>query len=104
MQKRRISFTFGIGYDTPTKKIKSLPDAIKKVIEKLENVEYERTHFQRFGDSSLIFEVVYYMTTPDYNAYMDAQQAVNIGIMQELERSKIIIPYPTQTIHLPKRP
>ncbi len=104
MEKRRIVFTFGIGCDTPTKKVKKVPGMIKSAIEKLENIQFDRVHFQKLGDSSLIFEVVYFMTTPDFNVYMDTQQAINLAIMEELEKAKIEIPFPTQTIHLPKRP
>ncbi|MBU0528034.1 MAG: mechanosensitive ion channel family protein [Candidatus Micrarchaeota archaeon] len=104
MEKRRISFTFGIGCDTPTKKIRQVPGTIKAAIEKLENVQFDRVHFQKFGDSSLIFEVVYFMTTPEFNVYMDTQQTINLAIMEELEKAKIEIPFPTQTIYLPKRP
>ncbi len=103
MEKRRITFAFGIACETPASKVKKVPKIIRKIIEKMEYAQFDRAHFQKFGDFSLIFEVVYYMTTPDYNAYIDTQQTINIAIKEQLEKEGISIPYPTQTVYVSKR-
>ncbi len=47
MNKRRISFAFGVTYDTPLKKLKKIPDIIRDIInpEKLEYVDMLETVF-----------------------------------------------------------
>ena len=62
---------------------------------------FERAHFVGFGDSALIFEVVYWVLTPDHNSYMDIHQAVNFAIMRKFQQEKIVFAYPTQTLHVP---
>jgi len=43
---------------------------------------------------------VYYVRVPDYNAYMDVQQAINLRIVERFEAEGIEFAYPTQTIFL----
>ena len=52
----------------------------------------------RRGDSSLDFEVVFWMTDPDYNKYMDAQQAINLALVRRFEQEKIGFAYPTRSL------
>jgi len=105
MRKRRISFSFGVTYDTPNAKLKKIPDLIKKIInpEKLEYVEkLDRVHFSEFGDFALTFDIVYYMKTQDYVKYKDTQQAINFAIREVFEKEGIEMAFPTQTIYLEK--
>jgi small-conductance mechanosensitive channel len=98
LQRRRIVFTVKVTSETAVEKLKKIPHIIAKIIKKTELTELDRVHFRDFGDFSLDFEVVYYMTTGDYNKYMDVQQQINYGILEEFEREKIEMAYPTQKI------
>jgi small-conductance mechanosensitive channel len=69
----------------------------------MEHAEFDRAHFKNFSDFALTFEIVYYMKVPDYNSFMDTQQEINIRLKERLEKERISIPYPTQTVHLSKR-
>lgn len=100
MKKRRIDFQVGVDYQTPQKSLKKIPGFIKDIIKKTEGTTFDRAHLKTFGDSALIFEVVYYVKTADYNKYMDIQQKINLGIIKKFEQEKISIAYPTQTIYL----
>ena len=105
MKKRRINFSFGVTYDTPTKKLKKIPGIIKDIIDpkKLEFVDrLDRVHFTEFGDFSLNFEVVYYMKTQDYVKYRNMQQAINLAILEAFEKEGIEMAFPTQTIYVEK--
>lgn len=100
MEQRRVLFNFSVVYDTSTKHLKEIPNIIKEIIEKMEFTKFDRAHFSKFGDSSIIFEVVYYVKSGEYNKYMDIQQAINLAIKEKLEERKIEIAYPTQTINI----
>jgi len=102
MERRRIIFTFGVVYETPTKKLKNIPDIVKNIIDKIELAEVDRVHFKEFGDFSLNFEVVYYLNSSDYNKYMDTQQSINFALKEKLEEEDVGFAYPTQTIFLNK--
>jgi len=102
MEKRRIHFTFGVVYETPTKKLKKILEIIKDIFDKIELVDLDRVHFKEFGDFSLNFEVAYYVDTGDYNKYMDAQQEINFAIKEQFEKDGIEFAYPTQTVFVSK--
>lgn len=102
MEERRVAFDIGIIYDTPLSKVKKIPTIIREIIDSEENTRFGRTHFTTFGDSALLFETVYFVTNSDYEQYMDAQQSINLKIMEEFEKNKIRFALPTRIVHLAK--
>ncbi len=102
MEKRRIAFSFGVIYDTPTKKLKKIPSIVKSIVDKVKLADIDRVHFKEFGDFSLNFEVVYYLNTRDYTEYMDTQQQINLEIKERFEKEGIEMAFPTQTVYVNK--
>jgi len=99
MEKRRVVFSFGITYETPHEHVQAVPEMVRKAVEDVEGTRFDRAHFSKFGDSSLDFEVVYHMLDSDYTKYMDAQQAINLSLMQQCAEKNISFAYPTRTIY-----
>ncbi len=102
LQKRRITFTIGVTYDTPLDKLKRIPEIIKKIIESVELAELFKVNFTEFGDYSLKFMVIYHVKVADYGSYLDTQQAINYAIKEAFEKEGINIAFPTQTIYVSK--
>jgi len=99
-RERRIIFTFGVLYDTPAEKLRRIPGMVREIVEKTASTRFDRAHFKAFGNSSLDFEVVYYVLSPDYVIYMDIQQNINLAIFEAFEKEGIGFAFPTRTIHL----
>lgn len=100
MYKRRVVFHIGVTYQTPREKLIKIPEILREAIEAQAQAKFDRSHFQKYGDFSLDFETVYYVLVPDYNVYMDIQQAVNLYIHEKFEAEGIEFAYPTQTIFM----
>jgi len=100
MYERRVMFQIGVTYQTPLDKVQAIPGIIRNAVEAQSQVRFDRSHFQSHGDFALIFETVYYVLAPDYNVYMDIQQAINLAIHARFEEQGIEFAYPTQTVHL----
>ncbi|MCA9068269.1 MAG: mechanosensitive ion channel family protein [Planctomycetaceae bacterium] len=100
MQERRVVFGIGVTYETALSKVQKIPELIKQAITSQEQARFDRAHFKAFGDSALTYEAVYYVTTADYNIYMDIQQQINFQLLEQFESQGIEFAYPTQTIHL----
>lgn len=98
MEERRVAFNLCIVYDTPTDKLKQIPNMLKEIIEAQPDTRFERAHFSTYTDSSLKFDVVYYYLSSDYNGYMDTQQEINFNIKECFENNNLYFAYPTQTI------
>ena len=97
---RRVVFKVGVTYQTPREKLGRIPEIIRAAIEERDNTRFDRSHFQAYGDFSLNFESVYYVLSPDYNLYMDIQQAINLRIHEQFEQEGIDFAYPTQTLFI----
>lgn len=102
LEKRRISFSIGIRYDTEVEKLKKIPGIVEEIISPLENVQFDRAHFKSMGDYSLNFSIVYYVLDPTYVSYLDLQQTINLEIVQRFEKEGIEFAYPTQTLIMEK--
>ena len=100
MEKRRVVFNIGVTYQTTAEQLKAIPEIVKNIIAKNEYAQFDRGHFQSFGDSSLKFEFVYFILTADYTIYMDVQQNINLEIYEEFGKRGIEFAYPTQTVFL----
>ncbi|MDI6776349.1 MAG: mechanosensitive ion channel family protein [Syntrophales bacterium] len=102
MYERRVIFSIGVIYQTSYDKLKIILGIIREIIEAQEQTRFDRAHFKEFGNSSLNFEIVYWVKNPDYNVYMDLHQAINMEIFRRFEEEGIVFAYPTQTLYLNK--
>ena len=102
MEERRVEFKIGVTYETPKSKLKELPKVIKESIESQKEVRFDRANLHEFGDSSLVYEIVYFLKTNDYAKYMSTQEKINLELVDRLTKLKVEFAYPTQTVILQK--
>ncbi|MCJ7713168.1 mechanosensitive ion channel family protein, partial [Candidatus Bathyarchaeota archaeon] len=102
LDRRRVTFTLGVTYNTPFIKAKKIPGIIKDIFEKVELADIDKVHFTEFGDYSLKFVVIYYVKVADYGKYLETQEVINFAIMGAFEKEGIEMAFPTQTIYLEK--
>lgn len=98
MNTRRIVFKFGITYNTPSEKVREVSQMVKRIIDEVENANFDRAHFLAFDDSQLTFEVVYIMQVSDYNKYMDAQQEINLKLLEGIREMGVQFAFPTRSV------
>lgn len=102
MEERRVVVELGVLYETSEDKLERIPGITKNIVEEVNDAEFDRCHFKAYGDFALVFELVYFVESADYNAYMDINQEVNLKIFKAFAREKIEFAYPTQTVYLNK--
>lgn len=100
MDERRVLFAIGVTYQTPYEKLETIPSMVRKIVEEQQEARLDRVHFKEYGNFSLTFEIVYYVKSPDYNKYMDIQQAINLALYKRFMEESIEFAYPTQTLHI----
>jgi len=100
MFERRVVFTIQVLYQTSHKQLIEIPKMIQSIIETQSQVRFDRAHFKEYGAYSLNFEIVYWILNPDYNVYMDIQQAINLSIFEQFKERGIQFAYPTQTLFI----
>jgi small-conductance mechanosensitive channel len=98
MMERRVVFATSITYETPIDRLERIAPLIREIVEMQPDTRFDRCHFAKHAASSLDFETVYYVLSPDYNRYMDIQQAINIRLHRELAEMEVEFAYPTQKL------
>ena len=104
MYERRIVFTIRVPYNATHEQLSEIPGLLRRIVESKNPVRFDRAHFKEFGESGFVFEVVYFVLVPDYNKYMDIQQAINLEIYQELQKIGVGFALPTQKLHIESLP
>ncbi len=102
MGRRRVVQNFGVLYSTPPTVLEQIPAWTKGFVEKHEKLLFDRCHFVKYGDSSLDFELVFFVLDPDYNTFMDLQQKVLFDVLNKFNSDNVGFAFPTQTIYVEK--
>ena len=102
MRERRINFQFGIEYGTPTKKMKKIESIVQKIFEDIPEAKLHSIKFFKFGDFSLIYDVIYFVKNRDYLVYQTVQEKINFGIKEAFEKEKINMAFPTHKLYIKK--
>jgi small-conductance mechanosensitive channel len=102
MKKRRSVFEIGLTYNTDSKKLRKVPKIIEDIVKKEKNTEFIFSRFKTFGNSSLIFETAFYLNSDDFIDYIKVQENINFNIKESLEKEKIEMAFPTQTLYIKK--
>ncbi|MCF7984925.1 MAG: mechanosensitive ion channel, partial [Thiohalocapsa sp.] len=97
-KERRVVFRLSVVYQTPRDLLERIPGMLREAIEAVPRTRFDRAHFVEYGDFALVFEIVYYVLSPDYDIYMDSQQAINLGIHRRFEEAGVSFAYPTQEL------
>jgi small-conductance mechanosensitive channel len=100
MENRRALFNINVVYNTSYENLKSIPELLKSIVLEQELAEFDRSHFLAYGDSSLTFEIVYYVKDSRYVIFADVQQAINLRIFEEFSKRGIEFAFPTRTLYI----
>ena len=100
MESRRMIYSLHVTYSTSVEQMKAIPECVEQIIAVIPNTTFNRCHFTEFGEYSLNLELVYYIDTRDYTTALNAQQAVNLAIMECFARERIEFAFPSRTLYL----
>jgi small-conductance mechanosensitive channel len=89
MSERRAVFQLGVHYDTPVAALAAIPHAVREIVEATPNTRFERCHLLSCGERALQFEIVYVLTKPDFELYADAQQRINLRILERFHAMEV---------------
>jgi small-conductance mechanosensitive channel len=82
LRERRSLFRLDVHYETPVPALAAVPRAVREIIEATPETRFDRCHLLSCGAAALQFEVVYFVTSPDFKVYADAQQSINLRILE----------------------
>jgi len=89
LQERRVLFVLAVHYETPVATLAAVPRAVREIIEATPDTRFDRCHLLRCTETAVQFEIVYFVTRPDYKLYADAQQSINLRILERFRVMEI---------------
>ncbi len=92
-----------ITYDTPPQKVEKAVGIIREILDNHEGMDPDFppwVYFNEFNDTSLNILMIYWYFPPDYKAYLDFSERVNLEIMRRFEAEGIEFAFPTTTTYL----
>jgi small-conductance mechanosensitive channel len=89
MPERRMLFQLGVVYETPPERLAIVSDIVQRAVESVDGTRFEYCAFRTFGDSSLNFEVMYFVPNWDQ---------VNRAIHAAFAAEGIGFAYPTRSV------
>jgi small-conductance mechanosensitive channel len=82
LHERRSLFRLEVHYETPVPALAAVSRAVREIVEATPQTRFERCHLLGCGGPSLQFEVVFFVESSDYRVYADAQQSINLRILE----------------------
>jgi small-conductance mechanosensitive channel len=89
MVERRALFQLAVHYETPVAALAAVPRAVREIIEATPDTRFDRCHLLSCGGAAPQFEVVYFVTRPDFKVYADAQQSINLRILERFRAMEV---------------
>lgn len=100
LTERRVEFSVGAAYSTPYAKVELIPTILREAIRSQEHVRLERATFKEFGEASLTFECVYYVTEQGYDLFLGIQETINLEILRRFQEEEIELAHPSRTLYV----
>ncbi|HXT19028.1 MAG TPA: mechanosensitive ion channel family protein [Gemmatimonadaceae bacterium] len=98
MFQRRATFNLDVPFDTSTDVLERLPTVLEQIVTAQKPVRFDRSHVASFTESGIRLETVYYVLDPEYNVYMNIQQAINLEILRRFNADQLKFALPSRTV------
>ena len=100
LQRRRVMLNLGVVCETPLATLEKIPAIVKDVVDSTADAEYAWCYFTELGASAHQFQAMYWVTSADYNVFLQARHTVLMAVLHRFEDEGIDLAYPTQTVLL----
>lgn len=96
LAERRITFKFGLIYQTSAEALERVPAILQETAESC-GLRFVHAGMTGFGASALDYEVAADVDDPDRNSYFESRHRLALAILKRFEAEGLSFAYPTQT-------
>jgi small-conductance mechanosensitive channel len=94
LERRRMSFTIGVTYETPRQKLRAIPDIVRQLVE-AEGHTLVRCGMIAFAASSIDYELQFDIHSTDFMVAFNARHAIGMALLDRFAAEGISFAYPT---------
>jgi small-conductance mechanosensitive channel len=98
MAERRAVLITRVAHDTPGELVARIPGIIRELVQAQQQVRFDRSHVDRFDETGIVFETVYFVLTSDYNIHMDIKHAIALQLLDRFRELGIDISFTTRQL------
>ncbi len=104
LQQRTSTMTVALEQAASPAALARVPTLFREAVESVPRVRFERSHITVPTAGGIGVETVFTVLSPDYGTFMDAQQAVTLGMLKRLDDLGVALASPNaMTVVLPDR-
>jgi small-conductance mechanosensitive channel len=92
--RRRAVMTISVMPHTTADQVARLPEEIRAIVTAQPQVTFDRAHAIRFGLASIDLELVFWMETADFAAFVQARHEIIVALLRRLEEMGVEIAPP----------
>lgn len=100
MVERRVSFTIGVTYRTPEEDLRRIPEIVQTIVALEKQTRFERARLTEYGEFALIFEVVYYVLSPNFDVHSQIRHRIYLTLFKRFAEEGIGFGFPMQKLYL----
>lgn len=100
MSERRVAFSIALTYRTRPTDLRRIPAIVQAVVGAEPMVRFDRGCFSRYGESAVVFDIVYHVLSPDAKVHTDVQHRINLALYERFAAEGIEFAYPTQMLYV----
>lgn len=89
MTQRRVVQKITLSYGTKHNLLNEIPLWIKNIIEQKPSVKFDHCNLIAFGDSGLVYELVFFVLSPDSSVFLDNQHEILLDIFKKFHSENI---------------
>ncbi len=99
-EKERVRLDVGVAYGSDVDKVRDILMKIATEDELVSDYHAPRVRFRRFGESSLMFQLLFWIEKPEMRGRVTDQ--INSKVYKIFNQENIEIPFPQRTLHIKK--
>ncbi|HEY4374748.1 MAG TPA: mechanosensitive ion channel family protein [Burkholderiales bacterium] len=100
MFERRVEYMLNVAYGATTEQLEALPAFLKQAIEANTPVRFDGVRLKEFGEWAIVYDVVYYVLSPDNGLAMDIQQKINLDTHRYFKANGLDFAHPMRTLQV----
>ncbi|MDH7514810.1 MAG: mechanosensitive ion channel family protein [Bacteroidota bacterium] len=89
MEERRVLSLYTVSLDLGGDILAAVPSMLREAVNEAPPARFDRAHLRDITPAGIVFELVYYIPSPDFNLFMECRQNVHIAVVKRFAQAGV---------------